>query len=237
MGNINEAVEYALEIAEDETHGYDQTHRNGPDYDCSSFLATCLNKAGFPVSKSSWTGNIRKQLLNCGFKSIPVNGAGRKKGDIFLTEGKHIVMCTSKERIVHASINEKGTATGGKTGDQTGREICERNFYVPDYGWEYHLRYDGNPIKNTENITKIVAKNPARYFNKMHAGLYTVTASVLNVRNGAGTKYEVMCKIPKGTKVRCYGYYSICDKVIWLYVQFVFGGTEYTGFCSSEYLE
>ena len=234
--DINKAVENALKIANDDRHGYDQLNRNSPDYDCSSFVATCLHNAGFPVSKSSWTGNIRKQLLKCGFKSIDVNEK-RKKGDIFLTEGKHIVMCTSEKKIVHASINEKGTTTGGKPGDQTGKEICERTFYTPAYGWDYHLRYVGNPIKNTENATKVVAKNPARYFNKAFAGLYTVTATALSVRHGGGTRYDKIVIIAKGTKVRCYGYYSISDKVIWLYVQFYYGGTEYTGFCSSVYLK
>lgn len=31
--------------------------------------------------------------------------------------------------IGHASINEKGTVSGGRVGDQTGREICTRSWY------------------------------------------------------------------------------------------------------------
>lgn len=140
MPNIQDAVIYAQEIAYDDTHGYDQEDRTGPDYDCSSFVAHCLKKAGFNVDENSWTGNLRKQLLACGFAEIPVKG-DRKSGDIFLTEGHHVVMCVDSSRIVHASINEKGRALGGKTGDQTGKEICERSFYTPYYGWEYHFRY------------------------------------------------------------------------------------------------
>lgn len=140
MPNIQDAVIYAQEIAYDDTHGYDQENRTGPDYDCSSFVAHCLKKAGFNVDENSWTGNLRKQLLACGFAEIPVK-ADRKSGDIFLTEGHHVVMCVDSSRIVHASINEKGRALGGKTGDQTGKEICERSFYTPSYGWEYHFRY------------------------------------------------------------------------------------------------
>lgn len=140
MGDIKSAVILAQQIALDDAHGYDQEHRNGPDYDCSSFIAYCLHENGFPVSLDSWTGNLHKQLVNCGFAELPIDSK-RKSGDIFLTEGRHVVMCVSDTRIVHASGNENGRATGGKTGDQTGKEICERKFYTPSYGWDYHLRY------------------------------------------------------------------------------------------------
>lgn len=141
MGNISTAVSYAVKIANDDTHGYDQASRLGnPDYDCSSFVSACLNKAGFNVSKSSTTRNLYTQLTACGFKPVGI-GESRKAGDIFLTPGKHVVMCTDANNIVQASINEKGTATGGKAGDQTGREIAVSKFYTPSYGWTYHLRY------------------------------------------------------------------------------------------------
>ena len=35
---IDSAVAWAISIANDDTHGYDQTDRWGPDYDCSSLL-------------------------------------------------------------------------------------------------------------------------------------------------------------------------------------------------------
>lgn len=41
--------------------------------------------------------------------------------------------------IGSARIDEHGHATGGKGGDQTGREICTQEFYVSDKGW-YVLR-------------------------------------------------------------------------------------------------
>ena len=137
-GNISKAVQLAIQFADDNTHGYDQQNRNGPDYDCSSFIATMLNKAGFNVSPYSWTGNIRTQLINCGFHECT---APFQAGDIHLTEGKHMCMSIDGKQIVQASINEKGTTTGGKTGDQTGKEIWIRSYY--DYPWQYHYRYRG----------------------------------------------------------------------------------------------
>lgn len=139
MADILKAVKFMIDIANDNTHGYDQTRRNGPDYDCSSLVATALNKAGFDVSLTSWTGNLYSQLKKCGFKPC---SSPWKAGDVHLKVGKHVVMSIDSGRIAHASINEKGTPTGGKTGDQTGKEICIRDYYTYSGGWDYHLRYD-----------------------------------------------------------------------------------------------
>ena len=228
-----------LDVAKDDTHGYDQAHRNSPDYDCSSLVGTALNKAGFDVSPYSYTGNLRKQLLACGFVEIPVN-ANRLAGDIFLTEQQHVVMCVDSNTIVHASINEKGTARGGQTGDQTGKEICTRSYYTPSYGWQYHFRYKGVSENTVKPIKEIKATKPAKSFDRFIADEYTVTAIWLNVRNNAGVENranEVLVTIPKGTKVRCYGYYTTIKGVKWLYVQFVYNNIKYTGFCSSTYLK
>lgn len=140
MPDIKKALAFMLDIAKDDTHGYSQDKRYGPDYDCSSLVAKALNVAGFNVKPTSYTGNLYDQLKECGFKELSVNDS-RKAGDIFLTPGHHVVMCVDGNKIVHASLNEKGKIKGGETGDQTGKEICTRNFYTPSYGWKYHLRY------------------------------------------------------------------------------------------------
>ena len=41
-------------------------------------------------------------------------------------------------RIGHASLDERGKASGGKAGDQTGKEVCIRNWY--NKGWKVLLR-------------------------------------------------------------------------------------------------
>ena len=63
MPNINAAVHWAIEIALDDTHGYSQANRYGPDYDCSSFIAAALIHGGFNVPATMWTGNERNALL------------------------------------------------------------------------------------------------------------------------------------------------------------------------------
>ena len=81
MSRLDDAVKWAVRIAMDESHGYDQAKRNNPDYDCSSLISTALNNAGFNVSTSSTTHNLYSQLIDCGFNMV----ANRKRGDIFLS--------------------------------------------------------------------------------------------------------------------------------------------------------
>lgn len=80
------------------------------------------------------------------------------------------------------------------------------------------------------------ADDPAKSYAKAVAGLYTVTASALNVRNGAGTGKSIMVTIPKGTIVKNFGYYTVLDGVKWLYIQFTHEGATYNGFAHSGYL-
>lgn len=91
---------------------------------------------------------------------------------------------------------------------------------------------------NTSTATAITknAKESARNFLKSLAGTYKVTASSLNVRNGAGVAKKKMVAIPKGTAVKCYGYYTSVLGTKWLYIQFTYKGVNYTGFASSKYL-
>lgn len=144
MGDIKKAVRWITKIAMDDTHGYDQAKRNGPDYDCSSLVATALNRSGFNIPVTSFTGNLFNRLNNLGFKVVT---APFKAGDIHLTPYKHCAMSIDEHRIVQATINEKGKTTGGTTGDQTGKEIGIFEYY--DYPWTYHLRYDPKELHNS----------------------------------------------------------------------------------------
>lgn len=84
----------------------------------------------------------------------------------------------------------------------------------------------------------VVAKDAAEAKKASLAGTYIVTAEkALNVRDGAGTAAKILVTIPTGTKVKNYGYYTDNRGTIWLYIQFTFEGTTYTGFASSKYLK
>ncbi len=94
------------------------------------------------------------------------------------------------------------------------------------------------PAADPADVPSVKATDSARYYLKTLAGTYKVTASNgLNVRHGAGATKKKMVAIPYGTKVKCYGYYSTSLGVKWLYIQFTYKGTQYTGFASSKYLK
>ena len=81
------------------------------------------------------------------------------------------------------------------------------------------------------------AFDAAKAFNKALAGTYIVTAnSGLHVRDGAGTNKASLVVLPKGTKVKNYGYYTLAGGIKWLYIQVTYQGVTYTGFCSAQYL-
>lgn len=156
MPNIMKAVQFMIDTANDNSHGYDQLHRNGPDYDCSSLVGTALHEGGFNVSPSSWTGNLERQLRGCGFVDCK---APWLAGDIHLKTNNHVCMSVNSHQIAEASINEKGTITGGITGDQNGKEILIRDYYDYPNGWGVHLRYAG---QNTEVMPDVSLDTVAR---------------------------------------------------------------------------
>lgn len=214
MTKIEKAVLWAIGIAADDSHGYSQVHRNSPDYDCSSFVGTALSKAGFAVSEYSTTRNLESQLIKCGFKKCH---APWKRGDIHLAAGHHVTMSTDSSHIVHASQSENG-GIDGKTGDQTGKEICIRSYYNLPYSNLVHYRYDG---KETSE--------PARSFDRKIAGAYH-TNDRYNLRVGAGMNKQVILTLPSGTGVRNYGYYT----GEWYLVKAVVNGDVYTGYVAKE---
>lgn len=69
------------------------------------------------------------------------------------------------------------------------------------------------------------------------SGTY-VTTGDLHMRDGAGTNKKSLVILPKGTKVKNYGYYTQAKSgTKWLWVQVTLKGTQYTGFCSDKYLK
>lgn len=224
MNKIENAVAWSEQTAADDRHGYSQVHRNGPNYDCSSFVGTALAKAGFPVSQYSTTRNLSEQLENAGFVKC---GKPWKRGDIHLAAGHHVTMSVDANRIVHASQSENG-GIDGQTGDQTGKEICVRSYYDLPYENTVHYRYAGNdkPQNVMESSIKAVS---ARSFDRKIAGAYH-TNDRYNLRVGAGMDKTVILTLPTGTSVRNYGYYT----GEWYLVKAVVNGTVYTGYVAKE---
>ncbi|MBR5299829.1 MAG: C40 family peptidase [Bacteroidales bacterium] len=141
---IESACDWAVSVANDNSHGYSQIDRWGPDYDCSSLVISAYEQAGIKVKEAgaTFTGNMRQVFKKCGFQDIKYSkNMALKRGDILLNEIHHTCLYLGENKIVQASCSETGGTTG-KPGDQTGREIATGKFYEYSKGWDYVLRYD-----------------------------------------------------------------------------------------------
>ncbi|MDD6760859.1 MAG: phage tail tip lysozyme [Turicibacter sp.] len=144
---VENAVQWMIDIANDDTHGYDQNNRWGADYDCSSLVISGFEQAGIPLKTNgaTYTGDLKEVALSCGFEEISISDwndtSQFERGDIILNERHHVCCYIGNSQIVQASINEIGGVTGGQTGDQTGNEILVKDYYVYHYGWDCVLRY------------------------------------------------------------------------------------------------
>ncbi len=99
MGVIDNAVQWATDIANDDSHWYSQDVRWGPHYDCSSFVITAYQNAGVPVKDNgaTYTEDMYNVFISCGFKDVTSscnlsNGAGMLKGDVLLNKADHTAL-------------------------------------------------------------------------------------------------------------------------------------------------
>ena len=95
MGKIETATQWMINLANDDSHGYDQTHRWGPDYDCSSAVISAWQYAGVPVKTkgASSTHDMKPIFLANGFTNVISSvtlstGAGLKRGDVIHKDGQ-----------------------------------------------------------------------------------------------------------------------------------------------------
>jgi len=143
-GAIQRSVEWQLEKAADNRHGYSQADRWGPDYDCSSFVITAWEQAGVPVKQAgaTYTGNMYEAFIRCGFEDVTAvcdltTGAGLKYGDALLNHQRHTATYIGNGQLVHARSSEGNSLQG----DQSGNEIRVQPYY--NGPWDRVLRYTG----------------------------------------------------------------------------------------------
>lgn len=138
--NVNDRIElyctWANSIAQNDAHGYSQLNRWCPDFDCSSFVISALEQAGFQMKKNgaSYTGNMTTALLRCGFELV--QNQTLMRGDILLThndEHQHTAIYLGNKKIVHA----RGANGHPEAGDQTGKEICVSDYYPFEHVFRY----------------------------------------------------------------------------------------------------
>lgn len=146
MSKINDAINWAKNIANDSSHGYalDEDDRWGPDYDCSSFVISAWEAAGVHVTANgaSTTSNMCDAFLKTGFTDVtskvdPDNSATLIAGDVLWMSG-HTCMYIGNNQIVNARKDEDGKI--GESPEKT-EEIRVQSFYKGP--WDRVLRYAG----------------------------------------------------------------------------------------------
>ena len=173
MNTIQKAIEWAVSIANDSRHGYDQRKRWGPDYDCSSLIISAFKQAGVPLT-CTYTGNMLNDMLSKGFFIV---GGSKQAGDVLLNVTKgHTALYIGNNQLVQASISENGTAHAGTSGDQTGREINISTFY--DFPWEYVLRYSEERATENSDVYRIVDCLPVIRYGDKNALVAAIQASL-----------------------------------------------------------
>lgn len=149
---IQKSINWMTAIAANDGYGYDQPGRttgwekwqadpNCTDgcgsFDCSSFIGAALTVAGYFTKNPNFTtSTMAGPLEQAGFTKVASSAAsaeGLQPGDILLKPGDHTAMYIGDGKIVHASKNENGGASGGKVGDNNGKEVNVAQFY--DGGW------------------------------------------------------------------------------------------------------
>lgn len=217
---------------------------------CDAFVDWCFQKAyGVSNAKGLLGGDFNDYTPSSAqlYKNKGAWGSEPKLGaQIFFKNGS---------RICHTGLvydfdtkyvyTVEGNTSGASGVVANGGGVCKKKYLrtnskIAGYGYP---KYDAESTKNSTTANPkassekvVTATGTADEFNKTFAGTYTTTAN-LNLRNDAGTTNKSLCVVPKGTKVKCYGYYSLSKGVNWLYIQVTLKDVLYTGFCSKSYLK
>lgn len=191
---IESAISWMEITANDPSHGYDQIYRwnEKGDYDCSSAVITAYQNAGVPVKTNgaTYTGNMASVFKKCGFTDVTnsINiaiGSGLQRGDVLLNTSRHTAMYCGNGKEVEASINEKGTATGGQPGDQTGKEFLIRSYR--NYPWNMVLRYTGGQIETPTSSAILRKGSTGSDVKALQENLNTLINAGLTVDGSFGT--------------------------------------------------
>lgn len=137
----------------------------GAECDCSSSCGAIAVLGGYPVDLSDpfSTANLVSRYVAAGFTRTDVSGwdqarlfAALRAGDTLRGEG-HVVFVLGDGRWWSAESDERGQASGGQAGDQTGREAYVRAPYMRSRGWTDLLRAPADAVTLTATTATTLA--------------------------------------------------------------------------------
>jgi len=145
---VRAMIAWALEIAEDDSHGYSQSHRFGPNYDCSSFVSTALMEGGFGLKDYVFPSDMVEILPDYGFVVYKRGETEPRRGDILVRPHVHVEICMGNGECVSAHQD-----SDWRSGDGNGHEIeyrrADSDYVCPfcqNEEYTYILRYEGTEI-------------------------------------------------------------------------------------------
>lgn len=139
---VEKAVQYAIAVANDDTHGYNLYDNQGnPDYCCASLVTAAFHAAGFPINGTiASCGAMIEDFTAHGFDFVrdPSLG-GIQRGDIIIISGhEHTELYIGGGQSVGALNNYDG-----RQGDSSGREISINRYNRDARGFMGYLHYRG----------------------------------------------------------------------------------------------
>ena len=168
-GTIAKMVAAATQIDKANT-GYDQWQRwsffdratkkiiPSKEGDCSSVCGAIAALGGYNVNLNDpfYTGTFRQRLVAAGFTAIKFTSLSQlKTGDFVLNEGYHVEFVPSPGMMFSANRDEKGGATGGAAGDQTGVEVSFKKAFIYSRGWQWILRPPAEATSPSKTVTQV----------------------------------------------------------------------------------
>ena len=111
--------------------------------------------------------------------------------------------------IGHSSIDERGKISGGAAGDQTGKEVCTRNFYNHKKGWFILRPLDPNDAEKIANCMEDICANDCiGYDQNERLDLYATVKSLNFYCDIKTLKVKVECDCSSAVRV-CLAYAGI----------------------------
>ena len=123
-------VNWMLDFANDNSHGYSMSRRTLPDVDCSSFVYYALINNGWTTSELGGypfnTITMGTILKKAGFQEIKYDKSILQVGDILVNYGSHTEVVSN---VSGATLKTVGAHydEDGKIGDSSGKEVSEVN--------------------------------------------------------------------------------------------------------------